>query len=66
MLLMRRFGVRTVGDNADLGAGETDGAFTERFNRHRHKRDGNLLARGQEHVHFPSRRRVAQLAGQLD
>jgi hypothetical protein len=61
-----RLGVRTVGDNADLGAGEADGAFAERLNGHRHEGDGNLLAGGQKHVHFAGGRRVAQFAGQFD
>jgi len=38
-------GVRTVGDDADLGASETDGALAERLDGHRHEGDGNLFAR---------------------
>ena len=59
-------GVRAVGDDADLGAGEADGAFAERLDRHRHQRDGDLLAGGQQHVHLAGRRLLGDFLGQLD
>ncbi len=37
-------GVKAVGDDADLGPGEADGRLAERLDRHRHERDGDLLA----------------------
>ena len=38
----------------------------QRVNRHRHQRHADLLAGRQEHVHFPGRRLVGDLAGQVD
>src|SRR5262249_45000363 len=59
-------GVEAVGDDADLGAGEADGLFTERLDGHGHEGDGDLLASGQQHVHFTGGRLVADFLGQLD
>ena len=59
-------GVRTVGDDADLGAGEADGLFAERLDGHGHEGDGDLLAGRQQHVHLAGRRMLADLAGQFD
>ena len=61
-----RFRVRAVGDDADLRAGEADGAFAERLNRYRHERDGDLLSRREKHVHLARRRLIAQFLGQFD
>ena len=36
------------------------------LDRHGHQRDGDLLAGGQEHVHFAGRRLLGDLAGQVD
>jgi len=46
--------------------GEADGPVAEHFDGHRHQRDGNLLAGGQQHVHLARRRLVGDLVGQLD
>ena len=36
-----------------LRAGELDDRHAQLVDRHRHERDGDLLARGEQHVHLP-------------
>ena len=59
-------GVRAVGADADLAAGEADRLGAERMDRHRHQRDAHLLAGREEHVHLAGRRVVGDLLGQVD
>ena len=44
------------GDDADLRSGHRHSAHPKSVQRHRQQRDRHLLAAGQKHVHFPSRR----------
>ena len=53
--------VRAVRLNADLRAGEADGFFAEFVDGHRGEGDGDLLAGGEEHVHFARRGRGRDL-----
>ena len=59
-------GVKAVGDDADLGAGEADGLFAKALDGHGHEGDGDLLAGRQQHVHLAGRRMIADFAGQVD
>ena len=61
-----RSAIGRVGADPDLGAGETDGFISERFKRDRHKRNRNLLARREEHVHLTGVRVFAKFMGKLD
>src|SRR5262249_48307765 len=47
-----RLGVGAVGDDADLGASETHRRLAQRLDGHGQKRNGDLFAGGQEHVHL--------------
>ena len=47
-----RAGVDAVGDHADLRSRERAGGLAQRLERHGEEADGDLLARGQHHVHL--------------
>ena len=55
------FGVSAVGVEAGLPAGQADGRNTDFLQRHGQQRDGNLLAGGQQHIHFA----VGRITGDL-
>ena len=59
-------GVRAVGADADLRAGEAHGLGPERMNRHRHQRDAHLLAGREEHIHLAAGRVVGDLLREVD
>ncbi len=54
------------GDHAGLRPGERAGLRAEGGNGHRDQRVGDPLARGQQHVHLPRRRRRAHLLGEVE
>ena len=56
-----RLGVKAVGDDADLAAGETDGWNAERLDGHGHEGHAGLLSGGEQHVQLTRRRPVADL-----
>ena len=49
-------GVGAVGLDADLSAGQADRLMPERMDGHGHQRHADLLAGGEQHVHFAGRR----------
>ncbi len=53
-----------VGLHADLAPGQANRFGTEVVDRHRNQRDADLFAGAQQHVHFASRRMLADLSGQ--
>ena len=60
------FGVDPVGADPDLRAGEGDRRLAKLLNRHRQQGHRDLLPRRHEHVQFPLRRIIADLARQLE
>ena len=58
--------VKAVGHQADLCSGEADRGDPERLDRHRHERDADLLAGGEEHVHLSGRRPLGDFFRQGD
>ena len=59
-------GVKAVGDEPDLGAGETDRRDAQAADGHGHQGDADLLAGRQQHVHLAGGRILGDLLGQLD
>ena len=59
-------GVRRVGDDAGLRAGQGDRLVAQLVDGHRHKRGRDALAGGEEHVHLARGRVVGDLSRQLD
>ena len=65
-------GERVVGDQPDLPAGEADRLVALGVDRHGHQGDGDLLAGGQELIHFAfgghriAAAILANLLGQFD
>ena len=61
-----RAGVRRVGDDPRLRAGQRDRAVAEVVDGHRAQRAGDALAGGQQHVHLARVGRVGDLVGHRD
>ena len=59
-----RLGVRVVGDDAALRAGERDRAYPELVQRHREQRHRDAFAAGEQHVELTARRVGGDLLGQ--
>ena len=57
-------GVRAVGLDADLGAGQADRLVPQRMNGHRHQRHAHLLAGRKQHVQLAGRGAFANFMGQ--
>ena len=60
------FGVRAVGADADLRAGEAHRLNPQRLDRHGKQGHAHLLSRGQQHVHFAGAGPVGDLPCQID
>ena len=61
-----RLGVRGVGDDPGLRAGERDRAVAEVVDGHRTQRTGDALAGGEQHVHLARIRRRGDFRGHGD